>query len=186
MNVTDAVATAVSSAPDAVFVASLGTATSALRAVSGDAPHVYLGGAMGSAMAVALGLADARVAPVIALVGDGEFLMGASSLWSLAGVRPANLAVIVLADGQYAITGGQRLGAPSCAAATAAALPGLASERVSTQPDLARVIRGLPRPAVIEAVVSSHAWPGPSPFVDPQRVRLSVQARLARPAGPQG
>ena len=89
MNVTDAVATAVSSAPDAVFVASLGTATSALRAVSGDAPHVYLGGAMGSAMAVALGLADACVAPVIALVGDGEFLMGASSLWSLARVRLA-------------------------------------------------------------------------------------------------
>jgi len=119
------------------------------------------------------------------VAGDGEFLMGASSLWSISGVRPANLTVIVLADGQYTITGGQPLGAPSCAAATAAALPGLAAERVSTEPDLARVIRGLPRPAVIEAVVTSDAWPGPSPFVDPQQVRLSIQARLARPAGTQ-
>ena len=54
--------------------------------------------------------------------------------------------MIVLADGQYAITGGQPLGAPSCAAATAAALPGLAGERVSTQPDLHASSAACPAP----------------------------------------
>ncbi|MEZ5101093.1 MAG: thiamine pyrophosphate-dependent enzyme [Thermoleophilia bacterium] len=108
MRTVDAVAAVLVAAPDAVCVASLGTATSALREASGDGPHVYMGGAMGSALAVALGLAERRPdVPVVALLGDGELLMGATSLWSLAGLAPANLPVVVLDDGRYSITGGQ-------------------------------------------------------------------------------
>ena len=54
MNATDAARELLAAAPDALFVASLGTATSALRAASGDGPHLYLGGSMGAALAVAM------------------------------------------------------------------------------------------------------------------------------------
>ena len=49
MNATEAVAAALEAVPDALAVASLGTATSALRAASDDGPHFYMGGAMGCA-----------------------------------------------------------------------------------------------------------------------------------------
>ena len=52
--------------------------------------------------------------------------MGASSLWSLAGLAPPNLLAVVLVDGHYTITGGQPLGVPDTFGAVAAAL-GLAT-----------------------------------------------------------
>ena len=55
MRAADVVAAAVAAAPDALFVSSLGTATSALRLASDDGPHLYLGGAMGCGLAAALG-----------------------------------------------------------------------------------------------------------------------------------
>ena len=92
MKAADAVAAAVEAAPDALFVASLGTATSALRLASGDGPHLYLGGAMGCGLATALGVADCRPdRSVVAIVGDGDLLMGASSLWTLSGLALRNL-----------------------------------------------------------------------------------------------
>jgi thiamine pyrophosphate-dependent acetolactate synthase large subunit-like protein len=159
--------------PDALVVASLGTATSALRAASGDGPHLYMGGSMGSALAVALGVAEARPERrVLAILGDGEALMGASSLWSLAAIRPPNLLVVVLCDGHYTITGGQPLGAPRRFAEVAAAL-GLATA-VAT--DLAV----LPDRALIEVHYTPGEWPGPSPFVDPPVVRSRFEAAAAR------
>jgi thiamine pyrophosphate-dependent acetolactate synthase large subunit-like protein len=168
--------------PDALLVAALGTATSAVREVTGDGPHVTIAGAMGCAMAVALGLADAQTGPVVAVVGDGELLMGASSLWSLAGIHPTNLAVVVLADGEYSITGGQPLGTPCRAAAVATAL-GLHAAVATTGDELDAAL-AKERPLVVEAVVSQRVWPGPSPFVDPHKVRLDVQARLHAAGSP--
>jgi len=175
----EVVETITKAVPDALLVASLGTATSAVRAVSGDGPHVCIAGAMGSALAVALGLADARPDQrVVAVLGDGELLMGASSLWSVAGIRPANLTVVVLADGHYTITGGQPLPVACQAAAVAQAL-GLAGAVASTADELGSALTELPGPSVVEAVVHERVWPGPSPFVDPHGVRLAVRARLA-------
>ena len=82
---------------------------------------------MGTALAAAIGVAEKRPArDVIALLGDGEALMGAGSFWSLAGIAPANLLAVVLIDGHYTITGGQPLGVPDVFGAVAAAL-GLAT-----------------------------------------------------------
>src|SRR5213592_524669 len=106
MKPTEVVRAVLAAAPDALYVASLGTPTSALRAASEDGPHLYLGGSMGSALSVALGVAEKRPERVVvALLGDGETLMGAGSLWSLAGLAPPNLLAVVLADGHYSITG---------------------------------------------------------------------------------
>ena len=179
MNSLEAVEAVVAASPEAVFVAALGTATSALRAATSDGPHFYMGGAMGSAVAVALGVADA--APelqVVAVVGDGELLMAASSLWSVAGLAPANLTVVVLVDGLYGITGGQRLVTDPRFGAVAGAL-GLATAQAANVEELGRVLSMPGRPALIEAVISPpNAWERPSPFVDPTATRHRFAARL--------
>jgi phosphonopyruvate decarboxylase len=80
-------------------VSSLGTATSALRSASSDGAHLYLGASMGSALAAAMGVAEAVPGRLVAaLLGDGELLMAASTLWSVAAYRPPNLIAVVLSD----------------------------------------------------------------------------------------
>ena len=61
VNISQALETLLERRPDALYVAALGTVTSALRTVSSDGPHLYFGGAMGSATPAALGIAE-RVA----------------------------------------------------------------------------------------------------------------------------
>jgi thiamine pyrophosphate-dependent acetolactate synthase large subunit-like protein len=171
MNAVDVVRAVLRAAPDALYVSSLGTATSALRAASDDGPHLYLGGSMGSALAVALGVADRQPArDVIAVLGDGETLMGASSLWSLAGLAPANLLAVILVDGYYTITGGQRLGAPGAFADVAGAL-GLTAAIARTSEEVAEQVAALERPALLEVRYTERIAPGPSPFVDAPVVR---------------
>jgi thiamine pyrophosphate-dependent acetolactate synthase large subunit-like protein len=178
----DAVAAAVAADPGALIVSSLGTATSALRLASDDGPHLYLGGAMGCGLAAALGVADRRPdRSVIAVLGDGDLLMGASSLWTLSGLAPANLLVLVLDDGRYSITGGQALVGGSAFAPVAGSFPGLAAREAATPEAVGEAVRELARPGVVLAAIDRHEWPGPSPFVDPHRVRarFTEAARLA-------
>ncbi|MGB2710475.1 MAG: hypothetical protein WBC33_03095, partial [Conexibacter sp.] len=69
MDPTAAVRVLLDAAPDALVVSSLGTATSALRAVSDDGPHLYMGGSMGTALAVA---EDREHAPRGPALGDTD------------------------------------------------------------------------------------------------------------------
>jgi thiamine pyrophosphate-dependent acetolactate synthase large subunit-like protein len=173
----DAVAAAVAAAPDALFVSSLGTATSALRLASGDGPHLYLGGAMGCGLAAALGVADRRPErAVIAVLGDGDLLMGASSLWTLSGLAPANLLVLVLDDGRYSITGGQPLVSGSSFAPVVGSFPGVAAREAADEDAVGEAVRTLARPGIVLARIDERAWPGPSPFVDPHAVRARFRA----------
>lgn len=186
MNATEAVRAVLNAEPNALFVASLGTATSALRAASEDGPHLYMGGSMGSALAAALGVAEKRPdRPVVAIVGDGELLMGAGSLWSLAGIRPRNLLVVVLADGFYTITGGQPLGVPPIFADVAKAL-GIDAGIAQSDAEIGERARALARPALLEIRYDDRVWPGPSPFVDPSVVRWRFEARVSGDLSPDG
>ena len=186
MNILDATAAVLERAPEALYVAALGTPTAALRVASGDGPHLYMGGAMGSAVALALGVAEC-VAPrrVIALVGDGEMVMSARSLWSVAGVRPANLLIVVMADARYAMTGGQAIETAVAFAGPAAALPGLAAARAGSAGELVAVLERMALPGLVEVALDESVTPSASPFVDPQRVRLAFEAEAARGAGPE-
>jgi thiamine pyrophosphate-dependent acetolactate synthase large subunit-like protein len=180
VNPSEAVAAAVAAAPDALFVSSLGTATSALRLASDDGPHLYLGGAMGCGLAAALGVAESRPERgVVAVVGDGELLMGAGSLWSLSGLAPANLLVLVLDDGRYSITGGQAVVSPGALFGVAGALPGVAAAEARTAAEVADAVAGLARPGIVVAAIDEPAWPGPSPFVDPPAVLARFRAAAA-------
>jgi thiamine pyrophosphate-dependent acetolactate synthase large subunit-like protein len=172
----EAVGAVVDGAPDALFVSALGTATSALRAVTDDGPHLYMGGAMGSALAVALGVSEACPARrVVAIVGDGELLMGAGSLWSLAATAPANLLVVILVDGHYSITGGQPLAVEGAFAEVARAL-GLVAQVTEDAAGITDAVRRAPGAAVLEIRYSDREWRGPSPFVDPPVVRWRFEA----------
>jgi thiamine pyrophosphate-dependent acetolactate synthase large subunit-like protein len=185
VNAVDVADALVRSAPDSLFVASLGTATSALRKASNDGPHLYFGGAMGSALPAALGVADAVPArQVVALIGDGELLMGASSLWSLSSLAPRNLVVVVLADGRYSITGGQALAGATRFAEVANILPGLSGAQATSVDELVGALAEIARPGLVEALIGDRAWPGWSPFVDPHSVRARFAANVA--AGPGG
>jgi thiamine pyrophosphate-dependent acetolactate synthase large subunit-like protein len=181
VNPTEIVRTILDAAPGALVVSSLGTATSALRAASDDGPHLYMGGSMGTALAAALGVAAKQPErQVLAILGDGETLMGASSLWTLAGLAPQNLLAIVLVDGHYSITGGQTLGVPAVFAGAAQAL-GLATATARALGEVTEHVAHLPRPALLEIHYEERAWPGPSPFVDAPVVRWRFeQAATAR------
>ncbi len=179
MNPTDVVRAVLRAAPEALVVSSLGTATSALRAASDDGPHLYMGGSMGTALSAAIGVAEKRPGrAVIALLGDGEAVMGAGSLWSLAGIAPPNLLAVVLVDGHYTITGDQPLEVPDAFAGVAAAL-GLATATAHTADEVATHVEALARPAVLEVRYDDREWPGPSPFVDPPVVRSRFEEAAA-------
>ena len=63
---------------------------------------------MGSAVRVGLGLALSRpLQPVLVLVGEGEMLMGMGILATLAQHTPAKLAIAVLDNAEYSVTGMQ-------------------------------------------------------------------------------
>ncbi len=190
MRATDVAEAVVRTLPDALCVSSLGTATSALRLASGDAGHFYFGASMGSALAGAMGVADAlpdRL--VVALLGDGELLMGVATLWSVSAYRPRNLLAVVLADGAYSITGGQPLLSSGRFVEVAHALGGIAALRVHDPVELTTALAATEGPGLIEAVLDEQVWPGPSPFVDPGRVRLEFERRVAAgvrgPAAPE-
>ena len=76
---------------------------------AGDTPLNFpLWGGMGSAAMVGLGLALAQPKrPVLVITGDGEMLMGMSSLATIAVQRPGNLSIVVLDNEQYGETGHQ-------------------------------------------------------------------------------
>ncbi len=67
----------------------------------------YLPSSMGQGISIALGLALAKPGlGVISVMGDGSLLMNLGSLITVAS-HPANLAIILLDNGLYEVTGGQ-------------------------------------------------------------------------------
>jgi thiamine pyrophosphate-dependent acetolactate synthase large subunit-like protein len=184
VNALDAVRAAVrASARGTLFVSALGTATSALRAATDDGPHLYLGGSMGCGLGVALGVAEqVPERPVVAILGDGDLLMGSGSVWSLAALAPANLLAVVLCDGLYAITGGQPLGGETRFAEIAGIFPAIATACAADAAELERAVRGTARPGLVEAAIDG-GWPGPSPFVDCPVVRERFERAATSPEG---
>lgn len=181
MNVLEIVETIVDTHPEATLVSSLGTSTSAVRNVTDDGPHFYFGAAMGSAMAGALGLAEADpTRKVVAVIGDGECLMGMNSLWSISAHAPQNLTVVVASDGKYYITGEQKLPATLNLEGVANSLDNLSGATVTTPAELRAALEGADGPLVVEAKVVKKSLTGRSPFVDPAAVVAGVRAQYGK------
>jgi thiamine pyrophosphate-dependent acetolactate synthase large subunit-like protein len=95
---------------DFLFIAGLGGTACDVGAVAGDGTHVYsLGGAMGAACMMGLGLALARPDKrVLVVTGDGELLMSLGALAAIAVANPPNLAILCVDNGHYGETGWQK------------------------------------------------------------------------------
>lgn len=101
--------------PDAPTVVTLGVTARELAAVSRRDNHLYVLDSMGLPPAIGLGLSvsleDSRFEKVITLEGDGGLLMGLSSLATVGLLQPRKYLLIVLDNGVYAATGGQKTAA---------------------------------------------------------------------------
>lgn len=94
---------------DFLVVAGLAGAAQEMTAITKDAPNVFaLGGAMGAALMIGLGLALAQPKRrVLAITGDGELLMNLSALATVAVLNPPNLTVVCVDNAHYGETGNQ-------------------------------------------------------------------------------
>jgi phosphonopyruvate decarboxylase len=94
---------------DWLVVAGLAGAAQELTAMTQDGPNVFgLGGAMGAAPMMALGLALAQpTRRVLCVTGDGELLMNIGALATIALLNPPNLSIVCVDNGKYGETGNQ-------------------------------------------------------------------------------
>jgi thiamine pyrophosphate-dependent acetolactate synthase large subunit-like protein len=93
---------------DEAVIGGIGYTNFDLWAAGRRLQNFYMLGSMGLAVPIALGVALAqKQRKVIALEGDGSILMQLGSLATVAARRPKNLAVVIMDNGTYQITGGQ-------------------------------------------------------------------------------
>ena len=92
-----------------LIIAGLSWSAKDVGKLTGEAPNAFLmGGGMGGAITMALGLALAQPErAVLAVFGDGECLMNAGSLSTVGFMQPDNLAMLCVDNGTYGETGNQ-------------------------------------------------------------------------------
>lgn len=93
-----------------LFVTGLAGAARDVCALTGEADNVItLGGAMGAAVSMALGMAlSAPKEQVVCVTGDGELLMNVGALATVASMMPDNLTIVCVDNGCHGETGGQK------------------------------------------------------------------------------
>lgn len=94
---------------DFLFVTGLGGASRDVAALNDSGPNLFaLGGTMGAAAGVGLGLALAQPGKqVMVVTGDGELLMNMGTLATIGVMAPANLSILCVDNGHWGETGYQ-------------------------------------------------------------------------------
>lgn len=92
-----------------LFIAGLAGSARDAAALTEEGDNLFaLGGAMGGAVSMGLGVALAvREESVAVITGDGELLMNAGALATVASAAPGNLTVVCIDNGMHGETGGQ-------------------------------------------------------------------------------
>ena len=172
---------------DEVVVTSMGSSREWPKLSRHPLDFHYVPSAMGQAQSLALGIALAQPNRlVIAMLGDGSLLMNLGSLVTLAASGAENLTLVVLENGIYEVTGGQRTAASSPALAPEgvdfAAIAGAAGiqtarrfEELSAWQAAAEVTLRLPGPRVIVLSVepvADYELPTPQPAIAQRAARL--------------
>ena len=131
-----------------LIVCGLAGAAKDIAHLTGDGDTVFaLGGAMGGATAMGLGLALSRPdRQVLVVTGDGELLMNVGTLATVGVMKPPNLSILCVDNGHYGETGYQpthtQRGVDLAVIARGSAIP--VSRTVSTADDIppaARLLR---------------------------------------------
>ena len=162
---------------DFLIVAGLAGTAQELTALTADAPGVFgLGGAMGAAPMMGLGLALARPdRRVLVVTGDGELLMNLGALAAIAVQNPPNLSLICVDNGHYGETGNQEshtgLGVALDAIARGAGIPVV--HRIDTMAEMAEGRRLLGEPGL--AFILLRVTDAPPP-----KIRRNLVPHVAR------
>src|SRR5262245_47172987 len=137
---------------------------------------------MGGAIPLALGLAIAHPQRhVLVVSGDGSLLMNRGALVTVVGSGATNLTVVVLDNGMYEVTGGQKVPAAEAglsfpALALAAAFPAaLAFHDLSDWQARAAAALALPGPRLLSLAIEptpKEYFVGPTPAIGEQLSRL--------------
>ena len=162
---------------DYLVVAGLAGTAQELTAMTADAASVFgLGGAMGAAPMMGLGLALARPdRRVLVVTGDGELLMGLGALAAIAVQNPPNLKIVCVDNGHYGETGNQDshtgLGVALDMIARGAGIPVV--WRIDTAADFPEGRRLLAEPGL--AFILLRVTEGP-----PAKIKRNLQPHVAR------
>jgi sulfopyruvate decarboxylase subunit beta len=179
-------ATTVLSQLDGELVVSANGFLSRAACAAGDRPeNFYMVGSMGLAGAIGLGLALAQPGRgVVVIDGDGNLLMGLGCLPLIAERAPRRFLHVVLDNGLYASTGGQRSIADAVDLAAIAAAAGY--QHVRTVDDEAQLGRAVPEllrvvgPAFLRVKVADRdAQPGPRVPHEPERIAERFRQAIA-------
>ncbi len=105
----EAVPAIVGDISDKLVITGLAGPAQDMAAHTGNADNCFMmGGAMGAAVSMGLGLALARPdRQVLVVTGDGELLMNLGALAVVAGMQPANLSILCIDNARYGETGYQ-------------------------------------------------------------------------------
>lgn len=95
---------------DYLMVSGLAGASRDAAALTSEADNIFtMGGAMGAAVSIGLGMALCAPNRQIAVItGDGELMMNIGSLATVASAAPQNLSIVCIDNGQHGETGGQK------------------------------------------------------------------------------
>ena len=95
---------------DFLMIAGLAGTAYELASITNDGDNLFaLGGAMGAALSMGLGLALAQpTRRVLVATGDGELLMNVNALATVGIMKPPNLAILCVDNGHYGETGFQK------------------------------------------------------------------------------
>ena len=105
----DAVPALIGDPSDLLIVSGLAGPAKDIGHLTQETPNVYLlGGAMGGAVSMGLGLALAQPKRrVLVVTGDGELIMNAGALATVGAMQPSNLSIVCVDNGHYGETGNQ-------------------------------------------------------------------------------
>ena len=156
---------------DGFVFCGLGSTSRAWRALGDPRPTYYASDPMGGAPTLALGFALARPDLAVTLLeGDGDLLMDAGALVTIAAAGAVNFRMIVFHNRIYQTGGGQPLATgPGFDLAKMAQGAGLGGGRVVADTAAAAAAVGelvtLPGPSVLVAMIEDE----PSPYTIPTR-----------------
>lgn len=106
----DALRRIVAKTPDVPVVATCAATSRELASIDDRANHLYLLDAMGLAISVATGIAqattDSAIARTVVIEGDGSLLMNPGAAITAGYLAPENLVIVLLDNGVYASTAG--------------------------------------------------------------------------------
>jgi thiamine pyrophosphate-dependent acetolactate synthase large subunit-like protein len=179
VNKSSAIRAVIEATSDEPIVFTTGYACRIARDVLDRPNHFYMTGSMGLASSIAIGIAEQTGRPTVVVDGDGSLLMNPAGLVTAGAPASLPLVHILLDDGSYASTGGQRVPSSGTDFALLARSFGYSRvKRIERAGDLAATVRTVAAtcaaPTFLHCVLTGEDQPVPS------RVDGDLAAHAAR------